>query len=81
MQELNRTEHLTQQKTFHFNHSVISKLDKFILEMPKNKWFKIEGSDHETKVAVIKDWIEKDILQPGYLVLSEDYKSFIKRSI
>lgn len=80
MKELNQTETLTK-KIYHFNHSVISKLDRFIKEMPKNKWFKIDSDDYETKLAVIKDWIDKDILQPDYLLLSEDYKSFIKRSV
>jgi hypothetical protein len=46
--------------------------------MPLDKWFNI-GKDI-TKLAVIKDWIDKDILQPYYLVLSEDYGQFIKRT-
>lgn len=62
-----------------YNLEVVAKLDKFILEMPCNKWFNL--NDDETKLAVVKDWIEKDILQPYYLALSNDYKSFIKRKI
>ena len=64
---------------FHFNHETIAKMDKFILEMPCDKWFNLNND--ETKLAVVKDWIEKDILHPYYLTLSTDYKSFIKRKL
>jgi hypothetical protein len=61
-----------------FNHDTIKKLDEFIMVMPLDIWYKI-GED-ETKLAVIKDWIDKDLLQPDYLTLSEDHQSFIKRT-
>ena len=65
------------QKNFHFNHETIKKMDGFIMTMKPDVWFKIR--EDETKLAVVKDWIYKDLLQPYYLTLSNDYKSFIKR--
>jgi hypothetical protein len=78
MNELNQIE-ILKEIIFHFDHEIIAKIDKFIIEMPCDKWFRI-GED-KTKLAVIKDWIEKDCLKGYYLTLSEDYKSFIKRSV
>jgi hypothetical protein len=52
-------------------------MDEFIMTMKPDVWFKIR--EDETKLAVVKDWIYKDLLQPYYLTLSNDYKSFIKR--
>lgn len=68
----------TMQNLCHsrYNHDIIQKLDKFILEMPTDKWFKTELD--ETKIAVIKDWIDKDLLKPYILTLSYDYKYFKK---
>lgn len=73
------TEQKEKNTNFHFNHEIIPKMDQFIKDMPINKWFSIGGD--ETKLAVIKDWIDKDILQPYYLTLSTDNKSFIKRKL
>jgi hypothetical protein len=76
MNESNQIDTL-KKKTFHFDHEIIAKMDKFILEMPCNCWFNI-GED-ETKHSVIKDWIEKDCLEGYYLTLSNDYTAFIKQ--
>ena len=62
-----------------YNLDIISSLDKFVQKMPCGIWYPITEQDYETKLAVIKDWIDLDILLPYELVLSEDYKSFKKR--
>jgi hypothetical protein len=62
-----------------YNHDIIAKMDKFILSMPYDVWFKL--GDDETKLAVVKDYIELKCLWPSYLTLSEYYKSFIKRKV
>ena len=49
--------------------------------MKLDKWYSIEGVDYETKLAVIKDWIEKDCLTGYYLTLSEDHKRFMQREV
>lgn len=63
---------------FRFNHDIIPKLDKFIIEMPINRWYKITGDNHQTNIAVIKDYIDKDLLWPEYLSFNEDYTMFMK---
>ena len=63
---------------YHFNHDIIKKLDDFILTMPLDKWYSISGNDYETKLEVIKDWIDKDILTPYQLTLNESKTSFKK---
>lgn len=79
MKTLISTEPNEKSTKFRFNHETVKKMDQFIQDMPINKWFSI--GDDETKLAVIKDWIDKDLLRPYYLTLSTDYKSFIKRKI
>jgi hypothetical protein len=72
--------HLTiKEQVGHFNLDIIEELDDRIVKLKPNIWIPIDKRDYETKLAVIKDWIDLDILLPYELVLSEDYKSFKKR--
>jgi hypothetical protein len=78
MNELKPTGNL-KKMSFRFDHDLIAKMDRFIVVMPCERWFRI--GDDKTKLAVVKDWIEKDCLKGYYLTLREDYQAFIKRKL
>ena len=61
-----------------YNLDIVEEFDKAILRMPIDKWFIISEKDRETKIAIIKDWIDKDILTPYQLTLNESKTSFKK---
>jgi hypothetical protein len=55
-----------------------SKLDKFIPDMPLDKWYLLDSED---KVNTVKEWIDGDYLRVYYLTLSKDCSKFKKTNL